>query len=123
MDPLLQSAPHLNAHAHSRSFVDKAAERPPHRPSHQHPPLSLASQGRLGSLVHQKSATAVALTATKSEDNAAMDKIVETVNAKFADNADARKKWGGGIMGLKTQKAIEKREKLVAAEQAKKALL
>ena len=73
--------------------------------------------------MHQKSATAVALTGVKGEDNAALDKVVESANAKFADNADSRRKWGGGIMGLKTQKSIEKREKMIAAEMAKKALL
>lgn len=73
--------------------------------------------------MHQKKATAVALASVSKADEAALDKITETANAHFALNADARKKWGGGIMGLKTNRAIEKREKLIAAEAAKKALL
>lgn len=87
------------------------------------PYVIVNNKGRLGSLVHQKKATAVALTSLKAEDNAALDKIVETANAHFANNVEARRKWGGGIMGLKTQRSIEKREKMVAAEMAKKAML
>jgi large subunit ribosomal protein L7Ae len=81
------------------------------------------NKGRLGSLVHKKKATAVALTATNKDDVAALDKVIELANAKFANNVDLRRKWGGGIMGLKTQRALEKREKMVAAELAKKAML
>jgi large subunit ribosomal protein L7Ae len=81
------------------------------------------NKGRLGTLVHQKKATAVALTNVNKEDDAALEKIVEVANAKFTNNSELRRKWGGGIMGLKTQRKLEKREKMVAAELAKKALL
>jgi len=81
------------------------------------------NKGRLGTLVHQKKATALALTTVTKADEAAFDKIVDTSNAHFANNAEARRKWGGGVMGLKTVRAIEKREKMIAAELAKKALL
>ena len=90
------------------------------------PPLYatlLAPQGRLGTLVHQKKATALALTSVNKDDAAAFDKLIESANAHFANNAEARRKWGGGEMGLKTQRAIEKRAKIVALELAKKALL
>jgi len=30
------------------------------------------------------------------------------------------RKWGGGVMGLKTQAKLDKRAKMVAAEEAKK---
>ena len=39
---------------------------------------------------------------------------------KYNDNADLIRKWGGGIMGLKTQAKLEKRAKAPAVEQAKK---
>jgi large subunit ribosomal protein L7Ae len=81
------------------------------------------NKGRLGTLVHQKKATAVALAGLDKEDEAAFDKIVELSNSKFSGNSDSRRKWGGGIMGLKTQRRLEKREKLIAAELAKKAML
>lgn len=81
------------------------------------------NKGRLGALVHQKKATALALTRVNAEDDAALSKIIDISNAKFRDNAEARRKWGGGIMGLKTQRRLEKREKLIQAELAKKAML
>lgn len=81
------------------------------------------NKGRLGALVHKKTATAVALAGYNKEDEAAFNKIVEVADARFRDNADGRRKWGGGIMGLKTQKRLEKREKLIQAELQKKALL
>lgn len=81
------------------------------------------NKGRLGALVHLKSAAAVALTSFKKEDEAAFEKLVDLSNAKFKDNADARKKWGGGVMGLKTQKRLEIRERLLQAELQKKLLL
>ena len=81
------------------------------------------TKARLGALVHQKKATAVALTRVNAEDDAALAKLVELSHAKFRDNADLRRKWGGGIMGLKTQARLEKRQKLIAAELAKKAML
>lgn len=73
------------------------------------------NKGRLGGLVHQKKATAVALTTIKPEDAAALEKITEMADSHFANNVDSRRKWGGGLMGLKTQRAIEKRERMIAA--------
>lgn len=81
------------------------------------------NKGRLGALVEKKTAAAVALTAVNGADEAALAKVVETANARFRDNVDSRRKWGGGIMGLKTQRRLEKREKLIQAELAKKAML
>jgi large subunit ribosomal protein L7Ae len=40
---------------------------------------------------------------------------------KFNKNPDLVRKWGGGIMGLKTQAKLDKRAKAIAAEEAKKA--
>lgn len=81
------------------------------------------NKGVLGQLVHQKKAAVVALTTVRAKDQAAFDKVVETANAKFAANVDSRRKWGGGLMGLKTQKRLEKRERMVQAELAKRANL
>jgi large subunit ribosomal protein L7Ae len=81
------------------------------------------NKGRLGELVHKKKATAVALTDVKPEDMAALAKIGESAKAHFADNVTLRRKWGGGVMGLKTQSRVAKRAAAVAAEKAKKAAL
>jgi large subunit ribosomal protein L7Ae len=71
------------------------------------------NKGRLGALVHKKTATAVALTDVNKEDEAAFEKVIESVNSKFKDNVDGRRKWGGGIMGLKTQTRLAIREKIL----------
>ena len=88
------------------------------------PYVIVNNKGRLGTLVHKKSAAAVALASKdiKGEDRAAFQKVVD--NAKERNEKDAtNRKWGGGIMGLKTQRRLEKRAKAIAAEAAKKAML
>jgi large subunit ribosomal protein L7Ae len=87
------------------------------------PYVIVNNKGRLGALVHQKKAAVVAVTAVGKEDSGALDKVIEVANARFVNNADIRRKWGGGIMGLKTQRRLEKRQKLLETEAAKKALL
>lgn len=49
------------------------------------------NKGHLGAIVHQKKAAVVALTAVKDEDKAALEKVVELSNAKFANNVELRK--------------------------------
>jgi phosphoglucomutase len=46
--------------------------------------------------------------------------IAKTMKAEYNDNVDLRRKWGGGIMGQKSNHVVEKREKAIAIEQAKK---
>jgi large subunit ribosomal protein L7Ae len=87
------------------------------------PYIIVKNRGRLGTLVHQKKATCVALTDINAEDNATMERLTELARAKFNNNTDAFRKWGGGIMGLKTQAKLEKRERALKEEAAKKALL
>ncbi|KAG7193496.1 60S ribosomal protein L8B [Scheffersomyces spartinae] len=69
-------------------------------------------KARLGTLVHQKSAAVAALTEVKSEDEAALAKLVSTINANFVEKyEDSKKHWGGGIMGAKAQAKALKRAK------------
>ena len=79
------------------------------------------SKSRLGQLVHKKTAAVVALTHVNKEDKAKFDSLASAFKTKFTDDAASRRKWGGGIMGLKTQKKLELRAKAIAAEAAKKA--
>eukprot|EP00611_Tribonema_gayanum_P025644 TRINITY_DN5897_c0_g1_i1.p1 TRINITY_DN5897_c0_g1~~TRINITY_DN5897_c0_g1_i1.p1 ORF type:complete len:274 (+),score=128.92 TRINITY_DN5897_c0_g1_i1:57-824(+) len=76
------------------------------------------NKARLGALVHKKNAAVVALTAVRKEDAAKLDALRTTCKGAFNDGFV--RKWGGGIMGLKTQKKLEKRQKAIAAEEAKK---
>jgi large subunit ribosomal protein L7Ae len=84
------------------------------------PYMIVKDQARLGALVHMKHAAAVCLTTVAPADQAQLDLLANLALEKFNNNADAVRKWGGGIMGLKTQAKLEKRAKAVATEEAKK---
>jgi len=78
-------------------------------------------KARLGHLVHQKTATCVALTDVKKDDNAKLEQLVSTIRLLYNDNVSDRRKWGGAIMGLKATHIQIKREKAKAREAASKA--
>lgn len=60
----------------------------------------------------QKTAAVLAITEVRSEDKSELSKLVSAIKEGYVEkNEDARKKWGGGIMGYKAQKRIEKRQK------------
>ena len=74
-------------------------------------------KARLGAVVHQKTATALALTNVKNEDKQEFSKIVESVKANFNDRYDdVRKIWGGGVMGVKSQAAARLKQALIDKE-------
>lgn len=80
-------------------------------------------KARLGSIVHQKTATALALTSVKNEDKAEFSKIVDSIKANFNDRFDEhRRQWGGGIMGAKSQAKTRAKEKVMAKEAAQRLL-
>lgn len=80
----------------------------------------IKGKARLGALVHQKTAAAVALTSVRKEDKAELDTLCKNFMAQFNDNTDVRRRFGGGIMGMKSQHVTAKKEKAIALEQAKK---
>merc|ERR1711953_833225 len=72
----------------------------------------IKGKARLGKLVHMKTATAVALTGVRSEDQKEFANLVESCRASFNEKYDElRKKWGGGIMGLKSQAILARYDK------------
>jgi len=78
-------------------------------------------RARLGQLIHKKQAAVLAVTEVKSHDSAKLDQIVQTVRPLYNDNTNAAKWGGGGVMGVKAQHVIKKRER-VAAKEANKSL-
>ena len=86
------------------------------------PYMIVNNKARLGQLVHQKTAAVVALTGVNQEGSAALEKVATRARERFNDDVDARRKWGGGIMGLRTQIKVAKHEAALKAEAAKKAL-
>ena len=81
----------------------------------------MKSKARLGKLCHTKTATCVALTDVKKEDLQDFNGLQTTFKAQFNDNVALRRTWGGGLMGIKNQHMMAKREKLREIELAKKA--
>lgn len=84
------------------------------------PFLIVKDKARLGTLVHQKTSAVVALTGVNKEDEKQLQIFRDLGIEKFNDNSDLMRKWGGGIMGLKTQAKLDKRAKALALEEAKK---
>lgn len=75
-------------------------------------------KSRLGTLTHRKTTAALALTKVNKEDEAKLKSLAETFHGQFNDHVE--KKWGGGVMGLKTQAKLEKRRKQIEEERIKK---
>ncbi|XWS30525.1 hypothetical protein CRYUN_Cryun24cG0125400 [Craigia yunnanensis] len=70
-------------------------------------------------IVHKKSASVLCLATVKNEDKLEFSRILEAIKANFNDNFDEyRKKWGGCIMGSKSQARTKAKEKVLANEAA-----
>merc|ERR1719229_1002833 len=80
----------------------------------------IKGKGRLGQLVHKKKASCVALTTVRQEDQNELNTLANNFKAQFNDNTEVKKRWGGGIMGIKSQHVMQRREKALQLEQAKK---
>jgi large subunit ribosomal protein L7Ae len=84
------------------------------------PYMIVNNKGRLGQIVGQKKATAICLTKVNGSDAATLKELQESAVEAFNNNKAVLRKWGGGKMGLKTTKALEKREAVLKKEAAKK---
>merc|ERR1711935_913555 len=84
------------------------------------PFMIVKDKARLGALVHQKVTAVVALTNVNKSDDSQLRLLADLAKEKYNDNSDLVKRWGGGIMGLKTQAKLDKRAKALAIEEAKK---
>ncbi|KAI5434388.1 hypothetical protein KIW84_021288 [Lathyrus oleraceus] len=61
-------------------------------------------KARLGTVVHKKTAAVLCLTTVKNEDKTEFSRVLEAIKANFSDKYEEyRKKWGGGIIGSKSQ--------------------
>jgi len=71
-------------------------------------------KARLGNLVHQKTATCIAVTEVKSQDAKALEDVIRVVRPMFNENVALLKKWGGGILGAKNIAHVAKLKKSAA---------
>lgn len=76
-------------------------------------------KSRLGTLTGQKNCAVVCLTKVNKEDEGALKKLQDNFKTQFNENVE--RKWGGGILGLKTMAKLEIRRKFLEAEKARKA--
>merc|ERR1712118_545539 len=67
----------------------------------------------MGQLVHKKAASCLALTAVRKEEQNDLDTLIKNFKAGFNQNMESRRRWGGGIMGVKSNHIMAKREKAI----------
>ncbi|KAG6990938.1 60S ribosomal protein L8 [Physcia stellaris] len=73
-------------------------------------------KARLGVVVHQKTAAAVAITEVRPEDKSELSKLVSTIKEGYSEKyEEAKRHWGGGIMGQKAIARTEKKRKALEA--------
>merc|ERR1711865_208954 len=80
----------------------------------------IKGKSRLGQLVHKKTTSCIALTSVRKEDSGDLESLITAFKGQYNDNLEGRRRWGGGIMGVKSQHIMQKREKAIQIEQAKK---
>jgi len=83
----------------------------------------IKNKARLGTLVHQHTATCVAITGVKKEHQSELDTLIKNFRAQYNENVDLRKNWGGGVLGHKANLAKEVKLKAIEAEQIKKSAM
>lgn len=64
--------------------------------------------------MHQKTASVLALTAVRNEDQKELARLTELCMSSY--NEGPRIAWGGGILGAKAQAKLKKKEAAMAKE-------
>merc|ERR1719398_254910 len=59
----------------------------------------IKGKSRLGQLCHKKTASCVAVTTVRKEDQGDLDKLANNFKGLYNDNVEHRRKWGGGLYG------------------------
>jgi len=78
------------------------------------------SKARLGTLVHQKVTSCVAIVDVNKEDKNDLANLQSVFTESYNKNVESRKQWGGGRLPNKHLAAKRKREKAIAREAAMK---
>ncbi|KAK2627315.1 hypothetical protein QTJ16_003281 [Diplocarpon rosae] len=72
----------------------------------------IKGKARLGTVVHKKTAAVLALTEVRSEDKTELSKLIQAIKEGYAEKyEEAKRHWGGGIMGAKAVARTEKKRK------------
>jgi len=76
----------------------------------------IKGKARLGTVVHKKTAAVLALTEVRSEDKSELSKLVQAIKEGYAEKyEEAKRHWGGGVMGAKANARTEKKRKALDA--------
>jgi large subunit ribosomal protein L7Ae len=72
----------------------------------------IKGKARLGTVVNQKTAAVLALTEVRSEDKTELSKLIQAIKEGYTEKyEEAKRHWGGGIMGAKANARTEKKRK------------
>jgi len=82
------------------------------------PYVIVKGKARLGTVVHHKTASVLAVTSVDKEDSKDLTNLTELALQSYNNNVEIRKHWGGGQLGIKAVAAQKKREKAIAKEAA-----
>jgi large subunit ribosomal protein L7Ae len=78
------------------------------------------NKARLGQVTGKKTASAVALTEVRSEDNQGLANLVSAAKANYLEKSEeSRRAWGGGIRGNKSIAKLRKRAKALGQDAKK----
>lgn len=66
-------------------------------------------KARLGTFVHQKTATALALTEVRKQDQQDLETLASNFRNLYNENSQLRKTYGGGVLGIKNRQMMAKR--------------
>jgi len=80
------------------------------------PYVIVKGKSRLGSVVHKKTATALAFTNVLKEDQKDLSQLTTVAMEQYNKNPDIRKMWGGQKLGTKASAAQRLKEKAIAKE-------
>ena len=72
----------------------------------------IKSKARLGSLANMKNATCLALTDVRTEDNAALNRIIEVCNNEYTTTDEYFTQKSGVVLGQKSQHKEELKQRL-----------
>ncbi|CCU76894.1 60S ribosomal protein L8 [Blumeria hordei DH14] len=74
----------------------------------------IKGKARLGTVVNKKTAAVLAITEVRSEDKTELSKLIQSIKEGYAEKyEEAKRHWGGGIMGAKANARSAKKQKAI----------
>ena len=107
--------------AHDVDPIETVIHMPALCRAKQVPYCFVKGKAALGKFCHMKTATCLAVTDVRQEDISDLQALASLAMEGYNKNSGHQKKWGGGVMGIKNQHMVARREKQREIEMAKKA--